>query len=126
MTEASASVESSGGSGGESIEEGSTDPTDSNDDGPGQDPSKSENAEERKGPRQEQGNSNRRNNRSSRNLKSQVLKIIRKSRKFVKRERLRFIQNPWPNLDSIRSKLLFSIHFLFRSRIVCYPWGQII
>ena len=73
MTEASASVESSGGSGGESIEEGSTDPTDSNDDGPGQDPSKSENAEERKGPRQEQGNSNRRNNRSSRNLKSQVL-----------------------------------------------------
>ena len=73
MTEASASVESSGGSGGESIEEGSTDPTDSNDDAPGQDPSKSENAEERKGPRQEQGNSNRRNNRSSRNLKSQVL-----------------------------------------------------
>ena len=73
MTEASASVESSGGSGGESIEEGSTEPTDSNDDGPGQDPSKSENAEERKGPRQEQRNSNRRNNRSSRNLKSQVL-----------------------------------------------------
>ena len=61
--------------------------------------------------------------RKTGNLNTQVLENNWKSQKYAKQEGYLSIRSPLPNLDSIRSKLLFSIHFLFRSRAVCYPWG---